>query len=150
MCTHNKDNEWYIYLRNKDTMSQSLPQPGGMTHCELYYFDVCNSHNKPPPYLGASEKTPPCQPCCQGRRTLGKNPPFLGCGYSFLSASVGWLVRTLAASPAGPPWLLGDRCLGCGWQAAPLWLVHRRQWIRDKLGIIPTSHLRQFILHDYW
>ena len=28
MCTHNnKDNEWYIYLRNKDTMSQSLPQP---------------------------------------------------------------------------------------------------------------------------
>ena len=31
MCTHNKDNEWYIYLRNKDTMSQSLPQPGGMT-----------------------------------------------------------------------------------------------------------------------
>ena len=22
----------YIYLRNKDTMSQSLPQPGGMTH----------------------------------------------------------------------------------------------------------------------
>ena len=25
MCTHNKDNEWYIYLRNKDTMSQSLP-----------------------------------------------------------------------------------------------------------------------------
>ena len=31
MCTHNKDNEWYIYLHNKDTMSQSLPQPGGMT-----------------------------------------------------------------------------------------------------------------------
>ena len=31
MCAHNKDNEWYIYLRNKDTMSQSLPQPGGMT-----------------------------------------------------------------------------------------------------------------------
>ena len=29
--THNNDNEWYIYLRNKDTMSQSLPQPGGMT-----------------------------------------------------------------------------------------------------------------------
>ena len=25
MYTHNKDNEWYIYLRNKDTMSQSLP-----------------------------------------------------------------------------------------------------------------------------
>ena len=23
--THNNDNEWYIYLRNKDTMSQSLP-----------------------------------------------------------------------------------------------------------------------------
>ena len=36
MCTHNKDNEWYIYLRNKDTMSQSLPQPGGMTQeCAL-------------------------------------------------------------------------------------------------------------------
>ena len=30
MCTH-KDNEWYIYLHNKDTMSQSFPQPGGMT-----------------------------------------------------------------------------------------------------------------------
>ena len=25
MCTHNKDNEWYIYIRYKDTMSQSLP-----------------------------------------------------------------------------------------------------------------------------
>ena len=24
-------NEWYIYLHNKDTVSQSLPQPGGMT-----------------------------------------------------------------------------------------------------------------------
>ena len=36
MCTHIKDNEWYIYLRNKDTMSQSLPQPGGMTQeCAL-------------------------------------------------------------------------------------------------------------------
>ena len=36
MCTHNKDNEWYIYLRNKDTKSQSLPQPGGMTQeCAL-------------------------------------------------------------------------------------------------------------------
>ena len=36
MCTHNKDNEGYIYLRNKDTMSQSLPQPGGMTQeCAL-------------------------------------------------------------------------------------------------------------------
>ena len=36
MCTHNKDNEWYICLRNKDTVSQSLPQPGGMTQeCAL-------------------------------------------------------------------------------------------------------------------
>ena len=26
MCTHNKDKEWYIYLYNKGTMSQSLPQ----------------------------------------------------------------------------------------------------------------------------
>ena len=25
MCTYNKDNEWYMYLRNKDTMSQSSP-----------------------------------------------------------------------------------------------------------------------------
>ena len=32
MCTHNNNNEWYIYLRNKDTMSQSLPQPGGKPH----------------------------------------------------------------------------------------------------------------------
>ena len=36
MCTYNKDNEWYIYLRNKDTMSQSLPQLGRMTQeCAL-------------------------------------------------------------------------------------------------------------------
>ena len=37
MCTHNKDNEWYtnMYLRNNDTVSQSLPQPGGMTHLHV-------------------------------------------------------------------------------------------------------------------
>ena len=40
MCTPNKDNEWYmyIYIPNKDTMmSQSLPQPGGMTHLVSLY-----------------------------------------------------------------------------------------------------------------
>ena len=42
MCTRNKDNEWYIYLRNKDTMSQSLPQPGGMTPVTyLSYYLKC-------------------------------------------------------------------------------------------------------------
>ena len=40
MCTHNKDNEWYMYLRNKDTMSQSLPQPGGMTHLSNYNLQL--------------------------------------------------------------------------------------------------------------
>ena len=38
ICTHNKDNEWYIYLCTciKDTMSQRLPQPGGMSHTHVY------------------------------------------------------------------------------------------------------------------
>ena len=49
MCTHNKDNEWYIYLCNKDTMSQSLPptwwnDPRMCTHNKdnEWYIYLCN------------------------------------------------------------------------------------------------------------
>ena len=38
MCTHSKDNEWYIYLRNKDIMSQNLPQIDGMTNLCFHLF----------------------------------------------------------------------------------------------------------------
>ena len=45
MCTRNKDNEWYIYLRNKDTVSQSLPQPGGMTQIHFSKIAVKMAQN---------------------------------------------------------------------------------------------------------
>ena len=52
MSTHNKDNEWYIYIRNKDTMSQSLPQPGGMTriHSDILMKVPFTQEKWPCPY----------------------------------------------------------------------------------------------------
>ena len=49
MCTHNKDNEWYIDLHNKYTVSQSLPptwcnDPRMCTHNKdnEWYIYLCN------------------------------------------------------------------------------------------------------------
>ena len=55
MCTHTKDNEWYIYLRNKDTMSQSLPLPGGMTQKCVLILRIMNGTSS---YVTMSQSLP--------------------------------------------------------------------------------------------